>query len=84
MIRKLTVALTLVVTSSLVIASSALAMVPAGSVSGSAPSSGPSSATGSDASSLNVTLGVVLAVVAVAFLTGIAVVTRNRRAVLQP
>jgi hypothetical protein len=84
MIRKQTVALTLVVKSSMAIASSALALLHAQSVLGSAPSPGPSSATGSDASSLNVTLGVVLAVVAVAFLTGIAVVTRNRRAVLQP
>jgi hypothetical protein len=85
MIRKLTVTLTLVVTSSLVIASSAFAVVPADSVLGGAPGSGASAATGGgDSSWLGATIGVTLAVVGIALLTAVAVITRNRRTALQP
>jgi hypothetical protein len=84
MIRKLTVTLTFVVTSSLALAASAFAVVPADSLSSSAPGSGASTvAGGGDFPWLGVTVGVALAVVGVAFLTGIAVVSRNRRAALQ-
>jgi hypothetical protein len=85
MIRKLTVTLTLVLTSSLVIASSAFAVVPADSALGSAPGSGASTATGGDGSSwLGATIGVTLAVVGIAFLAAVVVISRNRRTALQP
>ena len=83
MIRKLTVTLTIVLTSSLVLAASALAVVPADSLSSSAPGSGPSTSGGSDFSWLGATIGVTLAVVGVALLAGVAVISRNRRAALQ-
>ena len=86
MIRKLTVTLTLVLTSSLVIASSAFAVVPADSVLGSAPGSGASTATagGNGSSWLGATIGVTLAVVVIALLAAVAVISRNRRTALQP
>jgi hypothetical protein len=83
MLRKLTVTLTLVLTSWLVLASSAFAVVPADSLGGTAPSSGTSTSGGSGSSWLGATIGVTLAVVGIAFLVAVAVVSRNRRSALQ-
>jgi hypothetical protein len=83
MIRKLTLTLTLVLTSSLVLAASAFAVVPVDARSGIAPGSAASTAAGGDFPWLGVTIGVALAVVGVAFLTSVAVVGRSRRAALQ-
>jgi hypothetical protein len=76
MLRKLTLTLTLVLTSALVLASSAFAVIPADSLSG-----GPATGTGTSSGFpwFDVTVGVALAVVGVACLAGVATVNRNRR-----
>ena len=84
MLRKLTVTLTLVVTSSLVLVSSAFAVVPADAALGSsAPGSGAGTPDTGGFPWLATTIGVTLAVLGVAVLIGLTVVSRNRRTALQ-
>ncbi len=75
--RKLATTLILVVTSSLVLASSAFAVRPAESLSGS----GTGSATGTSGGFpwVDVAVGVALAVVGIVCLAAVVVVSRNRR-----
>jgi hypothetical protein len=77
MLRKLTTTLILLLTSSLVLASSAFAVLPADSLSGSGGSgTGSGTGTSGDFPWFDAMVGVVLAVVGIACL---AAVSRNRR-----